>query len=90
MTGVRDRGATVSSLGGPAGTHVNAVEEGSVTIDLSGGMNPSSDYFLEKRPDDPQFRESASFWVSDDAGAIGLPPRASRRRPIRGTSGACR
>lgn len=44
-----------------------------MAIDLSGGMDASSDFFLAKRPEDPQFRESASFWVSDDKGQIGLP-----------------
>jgi hypothetical protein len=42
-------------------------------IDLTGGMDPRRDYFLAERPGDPQMRESASFWVSDDAGVIGLP-----------------
>jgi hypothetical protein len=44
-----------------------------VAIDLTGGMEASADYFLAERPEDPEFRESASFWVSDDQGAIGLP-----------------
>jgi hypothetical protein len=44
-----------------------------VAIDLTGGIDPASDYFLADRPDDPEFRESASFWVSDDRGEIGLP-----------------
>lgn len=44
-----------------------------MAIDLTGGMDPSKDDFLAKRPDDPEFRESASFWVSDDRGEIGLP-----------------
>jgi hypothetical protein len=44
-----------------------------MAIDLTGGMDPSKDYFLAERPDDPQFRESASFWVSDNQGLIGLP-----------------
>ena len=42
-------------------------------IDLTGGMDPASDHFLARRPDDPQFRESASVWVFDDRGVIGLP-----------------
>jgi hypothetical protein len=42
-------------------------------IDLTGGMDPSSDHFLAARPDDPEFRESASVWVFDDRGEIGLP-----------------
>jgi hypothetical protein len=44
-----------------------------MAIDLSGGMSPSRDFFLAEQPEDPQFRESASFWVSDDKGLIGLP-----------------
>ena len=44
-----------------------------MTIDLTGGMDPSRDHFLADRPEDPQFRESASMWISDDEGAINLP-----------------
>lgn len=44
-----------------------------MAIDLTGGMDPSKDFFLAERPVDPQFRESASFWVSDAKGLIGLP-----------------
>ena len=44
-----------------------------MAIDLSSGMDASSDYFLSERPEDPQFRESASMWISDDQGVIGLP-----------------
>jgi hypothetical protein len=44
-----------------------------MAIDLTGGMSSSSDFFLAERPQDPQFRESASFWISDDKGLIGLP-----------------
>ena len=44
-----------------------------MAIDLTGGMDPSKDHFLAERPDDPDFRESASFWVFDDRGEIGLP-----------------
>lgn len=42
-------------------------------IDVTGGMDPASEHFLPRRPDDPEFRESASVWVSDDRGEIGLP-----------------
>lgn len=41
--------------------------------DLTGGMEPQRDHFFSARPDDPQMRESASVWVSDDRGVIGLP-----------------
>ena len=44
-----------------------------MVVDLSGGMEPSRDFFLAEPPDDPEFRESVSFWVFDDRGAIGLP-----------------
>ena len=44
-----------------------------MAIDLSGGMDASRDYFLAERPEDPQFRESVSMWISDDEGVIGLP-----------------
>ena len=42
-------------------------------VDLTGGMEAARDYFLAESPDDPEFRESASFWVFDDQGGIGLP-----------------
>ena len=44
-----------------------------MAIDLTGGMDPSEDHFFAERPDDPEMRESASFWVSDDKGELGLP-----------------
>jgi hypothetical protein len=47
--------------------------EDGMAIDLSSGMDASSDYFLAAQPEDPQFRESASMWISDDEGVIGLP-----------------
>jgi len=44
-----------------------------MAIDLTGGMEPSRDYFFAETPADPEMRESASVWVSDDAGRMGLP-----------------
>jgi hypothetical protein len=44
-----------------------------MAIDLTSGMDASSDHFLAERPADPDFRESASMWIFDDQGAIGLP-----------------
>ncbi len=44
-----------------------------MTIDLTSGMDATSDHFLAARPEDPQFRESASMWISDDEGVIGIP-----------------
>jgi hypothetical protein len=44
-----------------------------VGVDLTGGLDAAKDYFLAERPDDPAFRESASVWIFDAGGAIGLP-----------------
>ncbi len=44
-----------------------------MAVDLTGGMDPSEDFFFAKQPDDPQFRESASMWISDDQGQVGIP-----------------
>jgi hypothetical protein len=44
-----------------------------MVVNLSGGMDPSRDFFLSRRPEDAHFRESVSMWVSDDGGLIGLP-----------------
>jgi hypothetical protein len=44
-----------------------------MSVNLSGGMDPARDFFLPRPPEDPQFRESVSMWVSDDRGLIGLP-----------------
>jgi prepilin-type processing-associated H-X9-DG protein len=42
-------------------------------VDWAGGLAPQYDYMLAERPDDPEMRESASFWFFDDSGEIGLP-----------------
>jgi hypothetical protein len=44
-----------------------------MVMDLTSGMDASSDFFLPAQPEDPQFRESASMWIFDDQGQIGLP-----------------
>lgn len=44
-----------------------------MTLDLTGGMDPTDDHFFAEVPDDPEMRESASFWVFDAEGRIGLP-----------------
>jgi hypothetical protein len=41
--------------------------------DYSGGLDEGREYFLSTTPQNPDLRESASLWVSDDQGAIGLP-----------------
>ncbi len=44
-----------------------------MTIDLTGGIDPARECVFSERPDDPEMRDSVSFWVSDDRGEIGLP-----------------
>jgi hypothetical protein len=44
-----------------------------MAVDLTGGIDPSREYVLAKRPQDPEMRDSVSFWVVDDRGEIGLP-----------------
>src|SRR5436309_10210952 len=71
---LRRRGADAPPRRPPGvdGCRPEVLEDG-MAHDLTGGMDPSSDDFLAERPDDPEFRESASFWISDDEGALGLP-----------------
>ncbi|OBI97062.1 hypothetical protein A5660_07265 [Mycobacterium alsense] len=44
-----------------------------MAVDLTGGIDPSREFMLAQRPDDPELRDSVSFWVVDDRGEIGLP-----------------
>ena len=44
-----------------------------MTIDLTGGIDPAREYMFAERPDDPEMRDSVSFWVFDDRGEVGLP-----------------
>jgi len=44
-----------------------------VAVDLTGGIDPSREYVLAQRPQNPEMRDSVSFWVVDDRGEIGLP-----------------
>ena len=44
-----------------------------MTIDLTGGLDPAREYMLAHRPEDPDMRDSVSFWVFDDRGEVGLP-----------------
>lgn len=43
-----------------------------MSVDLSGGLDPAREYFLIDQPA-PDIRDSASFWVYDDAGFVGFP-----------------
>lgn len=44
-----------------------------MTTDLTGGIPLDRENVFAERPDDPEMRDSVSFWVSDDRGEIGLP-----------------
>jgi hypothetical protein len=44
-----------------------------MAVDLTGGVDPSREYVLAQRPQNPEMRDSVSFWVVDDRGEIGLP-----------------
>ncbi|CDO86277.1 hypothetical protein AWC29_08405 [Mycobacterium triplex] len=44
-----------------------------MAVDLTGGIDPAREYMLAHRPQDPEMRDSVSFWVVDDSGEIGLP-----------------
>jgi hypothetical protein len=44
-----------------------------MAVDLTGGIDPSREFMLAQRPQDPEMRDSVSFWVVDDRGEIGLP-----------------
>ena len=44
-----------------------------MAIDLTGGIDPQRELTFAERPDNPEMRDSVSFWVFDDAGDHGLP-----------------
>jgi hypothetical protein len=44
-----------------------------MAVDLTGGIDRSREFVFAERPDDPEMRDSVSFWVVDDQGNIGLP-----------------
>ena len=44
-----------------------------MTIDLTGGIDPAREYVFAERPENPEMRDSVSFWIIDDRGEIGLP-----------------
>jgi hypothetical protein len=44
-----------------------------MSLDLTCGMDPEDEYVFAERPDDPEMRDSVSFWVFDDCGEVGLP-----------------
>ena len=44
-----------------------------MTIDLTGGIPADRELALAERPENPEMRDSVSFWVFDDRGELGLP-----------------
>ena len=44
-----------------------------MSMDLTGGIDPSREYMFAQRPENPEMRDSVSFWTVDDSGQIGLP-----------------
>jgi hypothetical protein len=44
-----------------------------MAVDLTGSIDPAREYPFAMRPDNPEMRDSVSFWVFDDGGAVGLP-----------------
>ncbi len=44
-----------------------------MAVDLTGGIDPARELVFAVRPEDPEMRDSVSFWVSDDRGDVGLP-----------------
>ena len=44
-----------------------------MAVDLTGGIDPAREFVFAQRPDDPEMRDSVSFWVVDDHGDVGLP-----------------
>ena len=44
-----------------------------MSMDLTGGIDPSREYMFAQRPEDPEMRDSVSFWTLDDSGQIGMP-----------------
>ncbi|WP_099040314.1 hypothetical protein [Mycobacterium neglectum] len=44
-----------------------------MAIDLTGGIDPAREHMFATRPDNPEMRDSVSFWVVDDRGEVGLP-----------------
>ena len=44
-----------------------------MAVDLTGGLPADREETFATRPDDPEMRDSVSFWVSDDRGLLGLP-----------------
>ncbi|MCK9904286.1 hypothetical protein MXD63_30095 [Frankia sp. Cpl3] len=44
-----------------------------MAVDLTGGLDATREYVFAERPDNPDMRDSASMWISDDRGVLGVP-----------------
>ena len=44
-----------------------------MAIDLTGGIDLAREYVFARRPENPEMRDSVSFWVVDEHGEVGLP-----------------
>ena len=44
-----------------------------MAINLTAGLDPGYERFLEARPDNPDMRDAAIMWVFDDSGTFALP-----------------
>lgn len=44
-----------------------------MNADLTGGLPPACEYFLEQHPANPDLRDSASIWAMDDSGTLAFP-----------------
>jgi hypothetical protein len=44
-----------------------------MAVDLTGGIDASREAVFAQRPDNPEMRDSVSFWTMDDRGEVGLP-----------------
>ena len=44
-----------------------------MTVDLTGGLDPSREFVYASCPPEPGVKESVSMWISDDRGELGIP-----------------
>src|SRR5271163_286622 len=70
-TPTRWRSASISTRSGRCSPTTS--QGACMAIDLTGGIDPAREQVFAQKPDDPEMRDSVSFWVVDDRGAVGLP-----------------
>jgi hypothetical protein len=44
-----------------------------MTVDLTGGLDPSREDVFDRAPDNPEMREGVNIWLHDDQGRFSLP-----------------